>query len=143
MDEKKPAKRPFQLYLSKVVPFSIFIILIIVLIITSNLTGRSPQVISISPKIGKPGHDLIIKGKYFGRERHGGKVSFSGICPATGSYKDWKDDTIRLVIPDDINSGLIKVITRNGESKQIIPFVNKMKIPLPLLGPLKPGESQV
>ena len=143
MEVIKIKKKSLHSHLSKIIPFSIFFLLITILIITSNLSGRSPEVLSISPKVGIPGNDLIIKGKYFGKERNGGKVSFSGICPATGSYKEWMDDTIRLIIPEDINSGLLQVVTLNGESKEIIPFVNKKEIPVPLLGPLKPGEAYI
>ncbi|MBN2533983.1 MAG: IPT/TIG domain-containing protein [Spirochaetales bacterium] len=143
MEEKKVYKSRFFSYMKKIIPFSVFILLTGILIITSNFSGRSPQVDSITPKVGAPGSELIIKGKYFGRERKGGKVSISGVCPATGSYKEWTDNTIRLVIPEDINSGLLKVITRNGESSKIVLFANKKEIPVPLLGPLKPGEAYI
>lgn len=143
MEEKKVHKGPFSSYIGKFIPFGVFFILITVLVITSNLSGRSPQVESISPKVGIPGSELVIKGKYFGNERNGGKVSISGVCPATASYKQWVDNTIRLVIPEDINSGILKVITRNGESSEIILFANKKEVPVPLLGPLKPGEAYI
>ncbi|MBN1698413.1 MAG: IPT/TIG domain-containing protein [Spirochaetales bacterium] len=126
-----------------VVPFAIFLFLIICLIIISGLTGRSPEVISITPKTGIPGTELLVKGRYFGKERNGGRVSVSGFSPSTDAYVEWNDTRIRLLIPEDFSSGLLKVITRNGESSEIIPFVNKMEIPLPIIGPINPGEVYI
>jgi hypothetical protein len=126
-----------------IVPLSIFLALVIILIVISSLTGRSPEILSISPKVGIPGTELVIKGRYFGKKRNGGKVIVSNFSPSTDAYVEWEDSRIRLIIPEEFTSGLLKVITRNGESSEIIPFVNKMEIPLPIIGPLNPGEVYI
>ncbi|MBN2440858.1 MAG: hypothetical protein JXJ04_05915, partial [Spirochaetales bacterium] len=77
MGDIKIKKGIFSSHIAKLIPFFIFIFLIAILAVTTNLSGRSPEVFLITPKVGIPGKELIIKGKYFGKERNGGKVSFS------------------------------------------------------------------
>jgi hypothetical protein len=143
MEEKKVLKNLSSSSMRKVIPFIILLFLIVILITTSILSGRAPYIKSINPKVCIPGNELIIRGKYFGKERNGGKVNFSGMSPATWVYREWSDDTIRMIIPDNIGSSLLTVVTRYGESKEIIPFVNKKEIPVPVLGPMKPGEAYI
>ena len=132
-----------NLNIKKMLPFIIFILLFVILFVSTNLSLRSPVVGSINPKIGIPGGELVIKGKYFGKDRKGGKVSVGGIYPPTDSYQEWQDNRIRLIIHEDMVSGLLKVITRVGESKELVPFVNRKQFPKPLIGPLKAGEAYI
>ena len=127
----------------QVLPVLVFIILVTVLFVTSNFTGKRPIVESITPRMGRPGEELVIRGKFFGKERNGGKVIVSGISPSTDRYLDWDDTMIRLRVPEEMISGLLEIRTQTGKSRQIIPFVNKDDIPVPLTGPLTPGEAYI
>jgi hypothetical protein len=142
MDEKVKVS-PAIIFIKKYLPFMSFGLLIVILLITTNLTGRIPVISTITPNTGFPGSELVVNGKYFGKERKGGKVQVSGISLASDAYQEWKDTKIKIIIPEEMNSGLLKVVTLNGESKEVVPFVNKKHIPIPIIGPQVPGEVYI
>jgi len=82
---------------------------------------------------------MVITGKYFGDERNGGKVVIGGYAPVSSGYLDWSDSRISLRIPEDVSSGMVRVITKNGKSKGLL-FTNKEQVPVVLSGPGKPGQ---
>jgi hypothetical protein len=123
------------------VPSAVVMGLILVVLLSSRLTGRPPVVDSITPKIGKPGDVMIITGRYFGKERAGG-VEISGISPTSGEYVDWTDTSISVAIPDEAGSGLVYVTTKNGRSRGLL-FTNSDRIPVPVAGSSKPGEPYI
>jgi transglutaminase-like putative cysteine protease len=142
MEDKVKESRAY-LFLKKYLPFISFGLLIVILLLTSNLAGRNPSIESITPNTSFPGSELTITGKYFGKDRKGGKVQVSGISLATDAYQEWADSKIRIVVPDEMNSGLLKVVTMNGESRETVPFVNRKQIPIPISGPLQPGDVYI
>jgi len=85
---------------------------------------------------------MVITGKYFGDERNGGKVVIGGYAPVSSGYLDWSDSRISLRIPEDISSGMVRVITKNGKSKGLL-FTNKQQVPVVLSGPGKPGQPYI
>lgn len=117
----------------------VFLLLISLLLLSSRITGRPPVIEAITPKIGVPGEVMVIRGKYFGESRDGGEVRIAGYSPVSSSYLEWSDLMISLRIPEDVNSGLVQVITRNGKSKRYL-FTNREHIPRLLSGPRKVGE---
>lgn len=139
---EKPQKRYQRILHSKgFIPTIVVAGLIFLVLLSSRLAGRPPQIDEITPRIGKPGDVMIITGRYFGRERGGG-VRISGISPTSGEYIEWTDTTISVVIPDEAGSGLVYVITKNGRSKGIL-FTNSAQIPVPATGPSRPGEPAI
>jgi transglutaminase-like putative cysteine protease len=115
--------------------------LVVVILLSSRLAGRPPQIESITPRSGKPGDVMIITGRYFGHERNG-EVRISGMSPTSGEYIEWTDTVITVVIPDEAASGLVYVITKNGKSGGIL-FTNITQIPVPASGPARPGEPSI
>lgn len=120
----------------------VFLLLISLLLLSSRITGRPPVIEAITPKIGVPGEVMVIRGKYFGESRDGGEVRIAGYSPVSSSYLEWSDLMISLRIPEDVNSGLVQVITRNGKSKRYL-FTNREHIPRLLSGPRKAGEPYI
>jgi hypothetical protein len=123
------------------IPTVVVVGLVFIILLSSRLAGRPPQIESITPKIGKPGEVMIITGRYFGRERNG-EVRISGISPTSGEYIEWTDTGITVVIPDEAASGLVYVVTKNGKSAGIL-FTNSDQIPIPASGPARPGEPSI
>jgi hypothetical protein len=138
MDEQKVIPKPF--FKRKGFIFtSALLVLITFLLLSSRMTGRPPLVESITPKIGFPQDVMVITGKYFGDERNGGEVVIGGYAPVSSGYLDWSDSRISLRIPEDVSSGMVRVITKNGKSKGLL-FTNKEQVPVVLSGPGKPGQ---
>jgi len=63
---------------------------------------------------------MVITGKYFGDERNGGEVVIGGYAPVSSGYLDWSDSRISLRIPEDVSSGMVRVITKNGKSRGLL-----------------------
>ena len=139
MDKQPP--KPF--FKRKEVLFTVILAAILaVLLLSSRMTGRPPQIESITPKIGFPQDVMVITGKFFGDERNGGEVVIGGYMPVSSGYLDWSDSQISLRIPEEVGSGMVRVITKNGKSKGLL-FTNKQQIPVVLSGPGKPGEPYI
>jgi len=119
-----------------------FLLLISILLLSSRVTGRPPVIEAITPKIAVPGEVMVIRGKYFGESRNGGEVRIAGYPPVSYSYIEWTDSTISLRIPEEVNSGLVQVLTRNGKSRRYL-FTNREQIPRLLSGPRKAGEPYI
>jgi hypothetical protein len=116
--------------------------LLLIVLLSSRLTGRPPQVESITPKVAKPGDVMIVTGRYFGARRNTADVRISGISPTSSEYGEWSDTRISLSVPDEANSGLVYVITPNGRSRGLL-FINREQIPVLAPGSAKPGEPYV
>jgi hypothetical protein len=123
------------------VPSAVVFSLVFLVLLSSRLAGRPPQIDSIIPRTGKPGDVMIVTGRYFGAERNG-EVRISGISPTSGEYLQWTDTSISVVIPDEAGSGLVYVITKNGKSGGKL-FTNSDQIPVPVSSLARPGEPLI
>jgi hypothetical protein len=141
MAEEKQIPKPF-LKRREVLFTTILLVILAVLLLSSRMTGRPPQIDSITPKIGYPQDVMVITGKYFGNERNGGEVVIGGYAPVSSGYLNWSDTQISLRIPEEVSSGMVRVITKNGKSKGLL-FTNKRQIPVVLSGPGKPGQPYI
>jgi transglutaminase-like putative cysteine protease len=119
-------------------PLLVFIGLLIAFVASSRVTGRPPEIESISPTTGNAGDILTIRGSSFGDERGDGEVSIAGRSPTSSAYLEWSDTRISLRIPEDAGSGLVHVTTRNGRSEGHL-FANRRHIPVLVSGPVAPG----
>jgi hypothetical protein len=126
------------------VPTVVVLGLLCVILLSSRLAGRPPQIDAITPRSGKPGEVMIITGRYFGDLKGGnpGEVRISGISPTSGEYIERTDTRISVVIPEEASSGLVYVITKNGKSKGLL-FTNREEIPVLASGPARPGEPYI
>ncbi len=124
-------------------PYLVFIGLVLILLLSSTLNNRPPEVDDIQPKVAVSGDELVITGRFFGSSRDGGRVVVSNVSPPTSAYLEWTNRRISLIVPEEIKGGLLKVITKHGESREVVPFTNKRYLPVVLAGPLKPGEPYI
>ncbi len=142
-DGTTPQKVHRRLLKSKgFIPTVVVVGLLLIVLLSSRLTGRPPQIESITPKIAKPGDVMIVTGRYFGARRNTAEVRISGISPTSSEYGEWSDTRISLTIPEEAKSGLVYVTTPNGRSGGIL-FINREQIPVLAPGSAKPGEPYV
>ncbi len=141
MDEQKIVPKPF-FKRREFIFTAVLLVLLAFLLLSSRMTGRPPLIESITPKIGFPQDVMVITGKYFGDERNGGEVVIGGYAPVSSGYLDWSDSRISLRIPEDVSSGMVRVITKNGKSKGLL-FTNKEQVPVVLSGPGKAGQPYI
>lgn len=90
-----------------------------------------PEIDSINPPVGSPGDVVVIHGKNFGETRDMSYVEFAGSKLTASSYISWQDDTIKLVLPSNIQDGLVVVGVKNQRSKPAL-FANEVDIPVPV-----------
>ena len=90
-----------------------------------------PEIESINPPVGAPGDVVVIRGKNFGDVRDMSYVEFAGSKLTASSYISWQDDTIKLVLPSNIQDGLVVVGVKNQRSKPAL-FANEVDIPVPI-----------
>ena len=90
-----------------------------------------PEIEAIVPPVGSPGDVVVIKGKNFGDVRDMSYVEFAGSKLTASSYISWTNDTIKLVLPSNIQDGLVVVGVKNQRSKPAL-FANEVDIPVPV-----------
>ena len=90
-----------------------------------------PEIDSIVPSVGSPGDVIVIRGKNFGDVRDMSYVEFAGSKLTASSYISWQDDVIKLVLPSNIQDGLVVVGVKNQRSKPAL-FANEVDIPVPV-----------
>ena len=95
----------------------------------SQKTEESPVIESIIPPVGSPGDVVLITGKNFGDERDMSYVSFSGSKITSSSYISWSDTQIKLVLPANVQDGLVIVGTKEAQSNPAL-FANEGDIPV-------------
>src|SRR5512136_3077497 len=140
---EEPKKPPIPIYRRKEFLYSaVFGALVVFLLLASRIAGRPPVVESITPRIGYSKDVMVITGRFFGKSREGGEVAVGGSRLVSGDYLEWTDNQISLRIPDDVSSGMVRVITRRGKSRGIL-FTNREQVPVVISGPVKAGEPYI
>jgi len=112
----------------------IFIIIALIVgstILISYRTKSIPEITSINPPVGVPGDVIVINGKNFGNVRDMNYVEFSGSKLTASAYISWSDTKIKLVLPANIQDGLVVVGTKDARSKPSL-FANEIDIPVPV-----------
>ena len=95
-----------------------------------QLRTSAPVVMSMNPVVGEPGDTLTLIGKYFGNKDTSSYVEIGGNRITSSLYISWQDDKIKLVLPSNIEDGLVYVYTKTGHSEPRM-FANKQVIPVP------------
>ncbi len=88
-----------------------------------------PVIYSLNPPIGSPGDLIIINGKGFGNIRDTNYVEFGGFKLTSSSYISWTDTEIKVVLPANVQEGLVIVGTKNARSKPSF-FANTTAAPV-------------
>lgn len=92
-------------------------------------TKPVPYIDAINPPVGSPGEVVVISGRNFGKTRDMSYVEFSGSRLTASSYLSWTDNTIKLVIPSNVQNGLVIVGKGKLRSKPAF-FANITDIPV-------------
>ena len=120
---------------------SVFIVAIALIIALISLvtieTRQVPEITSISPAVGTAGDIMTISGTHFG-EKQGTSdyVEVGGSRITSNGYLRWSDKQIRIILPTNVQDGLVIVRTKNGQSKPGF-FANTADIPV-----LVPPDTQ-
>ena len=122
--------RRYPLLRTGVVVFVIALVFAAISII-KNKTKKVPEIESINPPVGSPGDVVLITGKNFGDVKDMSYVEIAGSKLTSSSYISWTDTSIKLVLPANIQDGLVVVGRKNMRSKPAL-FANEVDIPVPV-----------
>lgn len=111
----------------------IFIIGLVLLSIylVNTKTRKIPQIDSIVPAVGAPGDVVVISGKNFGSSKDMSYVEIAGSKLTATSFISWSDSCIKLVLPANVQDGLVFVGVKNQKSNAAL-FANEVDIPVPV-----------
>ncbi len=94
-------------------------------------TKPVPEIYSVVPPVGSPGDLVVINGVNFGSVRDMGYVEIAGSKLTASSYISWADNCIKIVLPANVQDGLVVVGTKEMRSKPAL-FANEVDIPVPV-----------
>ncbi len=122
----------------------IFIIAIILTIISvaTVKSKKIPTITSLSPVVGSAGDTMVIRGYNFGSVRGTNYVEIGGNKITASSYINWTDGLIKLVLPANVQDGLVIVSTQSGKSKPGF-FANKAGIPVEVPQNIKTNQPVI
>ncbi|NLC93088.1 MAG: hypothetical protein GX677_06475 [Treponema sp.] len=110
---------------------------ILVFVIVNNKNRIIPEIDSLTPVVGAPGDVVVIKGKNFGNVRDMNYVEIAGSKLTASSYISWSDTSITIVLPANVQNGLVFVGNKYEKSEPTL-FANEVNIPV-----LVPAVNQV
>lgn len=123
----------------------------IVSVVTKQVK-KSPSIEDINPAVGSSGDTMTIKGSNFGSVRDNSYVELSGRRITASGYVDWSENEIKIIIPSNVQDGLVNVVTSSGKSKPAF-FANEAGIPveapldtvssLPVISSISPSSASV
>ncbi len=125
----------FTYYLRKHPVLRMLCLFIVIIILSSIIISikidknEKPVIDSITPQIGSPGDIMIISGKDFGDTRDTSSVEIGGSSLISSLYLSWSDSQIKILIPTDVQDGLVFVTTKGGKSEPFI-FANRENVPI-------------
>lgn len=94
-------------------------------------TKPVPEITSVVPPVGSPGDLVVINGSNFGSVRDMSYVEIAGSKLTASSYISWADNCIKIVLPANVQDGLLIVGTKEMRSKPAL-FANEVDIPVPV-----------
>lgn len=98
-------------------------------IILSFKTKPQPKINSLIPEIGSPGDLIIIQGENFGSKKGTNFIEISGNKLTEKSVLSWKNDEIKIILPENFNAGLVYVGNKDVKSNPKF-FANSTTIPV-------------
>ena len=104
---------------------------IVVLTFVTQKNKKYPVIESIDPPVGSAGDTMTIEGTNFGDSRGTSFVEIAGNKITASNYISWSDKTIKILLPSNIQDGLLFVQTPAGKTKPQF-FANEMGIPVSL-----------
>ena len=128
-------KKTISLLFRKYSFFRTFLYLFIIalaLTVISIATVKSkkiPVIDSVIPVVGSAGDTMVIRGSNFGSVRGTNYVEIGGNRITASGYVNWTENLIRLILPSNVQDGLVIVVTQSGKSKPGF-FANEAGIPV-------------
>ena len=121
-------------------------------IVIGKNVRKIPIITQINPTVGSPGDVMVIDGQNFGSSRGTSSVEIAGSkVPGTG-YLSWQDSQIRIILPSNVQDGLVIVGTSAGKSEPGF-FANEVGIPqavrpapkttMPTIASISPASASV
>lgn len=113
---------------------TLFWVLLVLLIIgftaaIGRTVQRKPAITKIDPSVGSPGDIMVITGNNFGSSRGSSYVELGGSRITASGYLAWTDSQIKIILPANVQDGLVLVGTSAGRSDSEF-FANKAGIPV-------------
>ena len=113
---------------------ALWCVAILIIIIATRAVNykakKNPILSSITPQIGTPGDIMVIDGANFGSTRGSSYVEIGGSKLTASCYLDWTDSQIKIIIPSNVQDGLVFVNTH--EKSNHLFFANENDIPSPV-----------
>ena len=94
-------------------------------------TKLVPEITSVVPPVGSPGDLVVINGENFGSVRDMSYVEIAGSKLTASSYISWSNNCIKIVLPANVQDGLLVVGTKEMRSRPAL-FANEVEIPVPV-----------
>ena len=95
---------------------SLYLVPPLLLVLAIFTTNRAPVVTDIGPNTATDRRDYEITGRNFGSERNGSYVVIDGEELTHSHYLEWSTTRIVITVPSDTSSGILRVVTSDGES---------------------------
>ena len=122
MNQTQPLNYFFRKFpvLRWITGFLFLAIIIAFSIILSFKTKPEPKISSLTPVTGSPGDLIVIKGENFGSSKDTNYVEFEGNNGrnrlTASSILSWKNEEIKLILPPNIQDGLVYVGNKDTKS---------------------------
>jgi hypothetical protein len=115
-----------------------------------KLAESNDLISSVTPKEGKVGDIIIIKGKGFGNVQGGSYVKFKfgkSLLPIDAYratvYPKWTDGDIQVVIPDGLSAGNVKLLLNVGGFLSNMTDFKIIETPNPQISNINPSSAKV
>ncbi len=129
----------FKILFRKYPVFRVFSVILVIFIVLTAISGitlqarKIPEIYTVNPPVGAPGDMMIITGENFGDIRNPSDyVEVGGSKITASGYLGWEDTQIKLILPPNVQDGLVIVSTKTGKSKPSF-FANAAGIPVEVL----------
>ncbi len=104
-------------------------LLFLLFFMISFQTKKKPVLSSMTPQIGTAGDFVTLTGQYFGDTQEDSYVEIGGSKLTRTCYSFWSSSSIRIILPQNIQDGLVYVVTRDGRSEPKY-FADRLTIPV-------------
>ncbi|MCR4626476.1 MAG: IPT/TIG domain-containing protein [Treponema sp.] len=120
--------RKYPLFRTFIWLIAIAIVVVVISLFNRQVTS-APVLSSINPSVASPGDVIVLRGDHFGNMRNNGFVEIGGERLTASSYLSWTDDEIKVLLPSNVQEGLVIVDISGNRSKPGV-FTNETTIPV-------------
>jgi len=141
--DQKKSDQPFY-QRKEFIPLTVFLVILLFLLVATTFSGAPPVINHVFQEDNLSSQILTIEGNNFGQKSENGRVRIGDHILSVTNYLSWNNEKIIVVVPREIPSGPIYVITKNGTSLGDI-YLNPDELPRmasfygPLIKSIEPG----